>query len=296
VQHKTTLVEATELFVMDGKAQGFTDSTVTTYTDQMRRLLRWCAAAELTHLHEFTHNHIKRYFAHEIDRGMSNHYVHGTARGVRAFCNFCARDGLVDVNPFDKVKMPRLEQKILPALTDDETRRILSVCDNDRDRAIVLFLLDSGVRANELCNLNIEDMDMDTGAVSVRQGKGRKDRTVHIGARTRKQVKRYLIERGSPRADHAPLFASQREGTRLTYSGLAQILRRTRQTANVPDATAHAFRRTFAITCLRNGMNIYVLARLMGHADIQVLRKYLPLVEQDLQDAHQKHGPVDRMK
>ena len=178
MQNKTTLEDAAELFILDGQAQRFTDSTIAFYRYRMRYLLRWCAAANLTHLHELTHIQIKRYIAQEIDRGMSSHYVHSTARAVRTFCNFCVRDGLLDVSPFDKVKMPRTDNKKVPALTASEIRRILSACDNARDRAVVLFLLDSGVRAQELCNLNIEDMDTDTGAVDVHQGKGRKDRGV----------------------------------------------------------------------------------------------------------------------
>lgn len=248
MQHRFTVSEAIELHVIDCQAQRFTKDTLRFYRGRLRLLSRWCNSASIIHIDELSHIHLRKFLAGEAERGMSACYVHGTARAIRAFLNFCVKDELIESSPFDKVKMPRFEDKILPALTNDEIARLLKACENARDRAIVLFLLDSGVRANELCNLNVGDMDTVTGAVSVRQGKQQKDRTTHIGARTRKQVKRYLMERGSP-VEQRPLFVSRRD-TRLSYSGLAQSLQRVREIADVPNASAHAFRRTFAITCL----------------------------------------------
>lgn len=81
----------------------------------------------------------------------------------------------------------------------------------------------------------------------------------------------------------------------LGQSGLMQLVRELGQRAGVSPCTCHTFRRTFALTCLRNGMNVYVLAKLMGHSDIAVLRQYLALVEDDLKAAHQKYGPADNL-
>ncbi|NLF02023.1 MAG: site-specific integrase, partial [Anaerolineales bacterium] len=59
--------------------------------------------------------------------------------------------------------------------------------------------------------------------------------------------------------------------------------------------TLHSFRRAFALACLRNGIDVYSLQRLMGHADLSVLRRYLAQTEADLQQAHAQGGPVDRL-
>ena len=221
--------------------------------------------------------------------------MHGHARAIRAWLKFCVRDELIDTNPFDKVRMPRLPKKILPALTPEEVRTVLDACGYERDRVMLLFFLDSGVRAQELCNLDVGDVDMRTGTVSVRQGKGSKDRTTHIGAKTRKALLRYLVARGDRDKPTRPLFVSLKDGQRLTYSGAAQALRTLRQAAGVKNLTAHALRRTFAVSCLRAGMSVYVLARLMGHADIEVLRNYLPLTDDDTAAGHAAAGPVDNL-
>ena len=73
------------------------------------------------------------------------------------------------------------------------------------------------------------------------------------------------------------------------------MLKRLGVKARVEHCHPHTFRRTFALWSLRSGMNIYALQQIMGHSDLQVLRQYLALVEDDLHDAHQKHGAVDNM-
>jgi site-specific recombinase XerD len=150
------------------------------------------------------------------------------------------------------------------------------------------------VRASELIALNVGDIDLKSGVVTIKLGKGQKERTTYVGAVTRKQLKRYFAARGVLKA-HTPAFVADKSGDRLSLSGLVQLMDRLRTRSKIATCTCHTFRRTFAIMCLRNGMNIYVLARLMGHADISILRQYLALVENDLQDAHARYGAVDSL-
>ncbi len=292
-QQRLSLKDALELFYLDCEARQFTPHTLRFYHQRLGLFADWCAAHDAAKLRALDATHIRAFLAELHGRKLSSAYIHAFARAVRTFCNFCVRDELLTVSPFARVKMPRLQKKILPALTPVEVRRILAVCASDRDQAIVLTLLDSGLRASELCALDLDDVDWQTGALFVRNGKGQKDRVSYIGPATRKRVVRYVrLERES---EDDALFVSQRGGGRLTYYGLAQLLRRLRKAATVPKLTAHAMRRTFALNALRAGMNIFVLAKLMGHADLTVLRQYLQLVEDDLQDAHKRAAVVENM-
>ncbi len=163
----------------------------------------------------------------------------------------------------------------------------------DRDRAIVLTLLDTGCRAAEFVLLNVGDVNLATGTAVVRQGKGNKPRTVFIGAKTRREVQRYLRHRGDL-APSDPLWATD-EGGRLTVVGLRQIMRRRAERIGLPEPGLHTFRRAFAIACLRNGVDVISLQRLLGHADLSVIRRYLVQTEVDLAQAHQKGSPVDNL-
>jgi site-specific recombinase XerC len=140
--------------------------------------------------------------------------------------------------------MPRLEKSIPAAFTAGKIQAILRSCTYERDKALCLFLLDFGVQTGELCALSVSDVDLRSGVVTVQMGKGQKARTTYIGAHTRKEMRRYFAKRGTLKPD-TPAFVSMADGSRLTLDGLVQLMGR-----------------------LRNDLNIYVLARLMGHADI----------------------------
>ncbi len=158
-----------------------------------------------------------------------------------------------------------------------------------RNAAILLFLLDTGVRANELCNVDLADLDRMVRSVAIKKGKGGKSRTIYLGKRTRRFLRKYLKKR----KDDFPALWVSRIKTRLRYEGLKEILKRRAKDANVQSPSAHDFRRAFALESLRNGIDVYSLQRLMGHADLQVLRRYLAQTNEDIRIAHGKTSPID---
>ena len=289
-----TFDDAYEMFMLDCEARRLTPATRQFYRSKLVIFFRWCIDNGVQDIDSLTAHSIRKFFVYLQHRDLSGQYQHNHARSIRAFLNFCVRDELLEKSPFAKVQMPRVEKKVLSALDAKDIHALLRHCLNERDRAICLLLLDSGVRASELVALNVGHVDVGTGVVTVHCGKGQKGRITYIGATTRKHLLRYLHRRGEVRAD-MPLIVSLNTGARLTVWGLVQVMDRLRKRAGVQECTCHTFRRTFALNCLRNGMNIYVLARLMGHVDITVLRQYLPLVESDLQEAHRRFGAVDHL-
>lgn len=288
-----TLHDSLDIFLLDCESRRLTKSTRQFYKAKLSVFIAWCDSEGIQDLGKLGAHDIRRFLVHIQRRELSSQYQHNLARAIRAFLAFCVRDELIEKSPFARVQMPRLEKKILQAFSTPDIQRILRQCTTDRDRALCLFLLDSGVRASELIALTVDDVNVETGEVWVRAGKGQKQRTSYIGVKTRKQLKRYLAKRNET-SGQAPLFASEHNGESLTISGMVQLMNRLRTRSDVPTCTCHTFRRTFALTCLRNGMNIYVLARLMGHSDIVVLRQYLALVEADLRKAHNDFGVVDK--
>jgi len=114
---------------------------------------------------------------------------------------------------------------------------------------------------------------------------------VYLSKKTRLALRKYVQIVGVPQGG---LFISK-EGSRLTYSGLRMLLRRRSNKAGVVYQSPHSFRRLFALTMLRNGTDIFSLQLLMGHADLQVLRRYLKQVSTDLQEAHLKASPVSNL-
>ena len=285
------LSDSKELFLLDCKARRLARSTLSFYTHRLQTFIDWCVTQDITLLADVDSTLIKRFLVYCQEQEFGEQYQHGLARSIRSFLNYCVRDGLIKQAP--KFPMPRLPKKVIPALTPDDVRKILRACTTARDKAIVLTLYDTGIRASELIALTIADLDFGVGAITVRHGKGNKWRIVPIGSRARKQIRKYLLERPDAKPTEA-LFQSNRK-RHLGLDGLIQVMGRLKAVTGIEHCTCHSFRRTFAITCLRNGMNVHILARIMGHADIATLRHYLDIAESDLHNAHSKAGPGDRM-
>lgn len=127
----------------------------------------------------------------------------------------------------------------------------------------------------------------------IREGKGSKSRVTFLGAKSRRELLRYLRRREDV-APNAPLWVTVK-GTRLTYWGLRQVVRRRAEKAGIDMPSMHSFKRALAILCLRNGVDIYSLQKLMGHSDLTLLRRYLNQTEDDLRQAHRKAGSVDNL-
>jgi integrase/recombinase XerD len=239
-QGATTIQDAFELFLLDIQARGLAASSLIFYKVKVAPFLCWCEGQQLEQLPALTSVHIRKFLVHLQQQTYSNRYCFNIAKAVQTFLNYCVKDELLAKSPFDKVKPPKLEKRIPPAFSLIEIKQIFKACSNARDQAICCFLLDSGLRASELLTLNGEDVDLQTGVVTVRHCKGGKDRIAHIGAKMRKLMRRYYMDRGSPKAKEA-IFISLTSGERLTFFGLAQLMERLGKASRVPICTCHTF-------------------------------------------------------
>lgn len=269
--------DALDLFLLDCQIRRLTTATIAFYKDKASRFVGWLADAGATQLEDVTSTHIKKYMVSLQERGLTDHSQHDYARVVRTFFAYCVRDELLRESPFAKIKMPKVAEDLPVVLTDDEIRTVLQTVELQRNLMIVHFILDSGVRAAELLALNIGDVDMQTGMVTVRLGKGQKSRLTSIGATTRKGIRRYFLTRRRTGPDD-PLLVSEGGGNnRLAYQGLMSAFRIMQQESGVEKLTAHTLRRTMATKSLENGLDAYIVARLLGHADMQMLNRYVRL-------------------
>jgi integrase/recombinase XerD len=130
-----------------------------------------------------------------------------------------------------------------------------------------------------------------TGAIFIEHGKGYKARTAFIGQKSRRLVKPHLKQRQEKR----PALWVTWEGTRLCYNGLVSLIRGLSIKTKVKRPGIHDFRRAFALNMLRDTVDVYILAALTGHSDLAVLRRYLAITKADIQEAHRKPSPGDKL-
>lgn len=289
-------------FILSRQAMRCTPKTLAHYTYTLSAFIDWLKAQGVRDVADITPTHVRAYLVHLQTRGLKDTTQHAHARGIRTWLNWLVAEGDLDASPMRKVAMPRLEKRIPPPFTPEEVQALLAACDRKtvlgaRNYALCLVLLDSGLRASEVVSLKVGDIDPRTGLATV-MGKGRKMRQVVLGAKARGAILKMLGHRPEVRQGDPLWLAYNNRGEpvgRLTTHGLQVTLRRLGRKAGVVPCGPHRFRRTFALWCLRNGMDIETLRLLMGHSSLAVLQRYLALAGEDLQRAHAAHSPVDRL-
>jgi integrase/recombinase XerD len=288
------LESAVKSFFLDRAAKRLAKTTIAWYEQYIAALVDWLKEAGITDPAQVTANHIRAYLVDVQGRDLSATSIHHHASAARAFFNFCAEDELIPVSPMRKVAMPRLPKEILPAFAESDIRALLGACDNPRDNAIILCLLDTGCRLEEFISLTIGNVDIATGTVTIKGGKGGKDRVVFLGKDSRRALRRSLATRRDTKPT-SPLWTIEGGTSALTRHGFQKLLWRLGQRAGVENCHAHTFRRSFALWSLKSGMDIYSLQRIMGHSSLEMLKRYLALSDEDLQHAHAQHGAVDSL-
>jgi integrase/recombinase XerD len=287
-----TIQECAKLYLDEMKTRALAKSTLKIYSLRLGVLERYLDAKSIKLIDKVTTDVLKRFFQDKRDRGIRPHTIASEMKFVRAWLNYLLEIEVISQSPFDKIVIPRLPKLQKKCYTIEEIKKMLSVAD-DREQLVILLLVDTGVRSTEFCNINAGDIDLANGTVTVRQGKGAKDRTTFIGAQTRKHLIRYWRKHGKPDAGE-PLVKSQRtRDGRLTKSGMRSIVKSISEKAGIEGCNVKKFRRTFAQWSLANDMDLRSIQLLMGHSDIKTTVEYLGDNVHDLKRKHDKFGPID---
>ena len=272
-------------FILSKQAMNCTPVTIRFYRFTAGAFLSWCEAQGITSPEEVTARHVRQYLARLIDANKKDTTVHANARAIRTLLRFWHAENYMSV--LIKFSMPKLEKKRLPVLTVEQLKQVLSVC-NKRDKALVMFMVDSGLRRAEVCKLNWNDIDMTSGLVIVKMGKGRKDRVSAIGARTR----RALLAYRRTLADRDGVLFQTEKGGRFSGNGIMMLFRRLSKKSGIY-ITAHSLRRTFTILALRAGMSPLHLQNLGGWTSLDMVEHYAQMIDEDLLQEHKAHSPID---
>jgi site-specific recombinase XerD len=276
-------------FILAKRSILVTEGTIKFYGYTLLKFLKWLEDSGTTNPNEHHARHVRGFLAILTAEGKADSYLHGNARAIKTFVRFLYNDGYIDKEI--KFDMPPVRVKVLPVLNENELNIAISHCKSLRDKVIVLFLVDTGLRRAECCSLTWGNVDLKSGVVSLERGKGHKPRSVVIGKETRKLLNKYMNEI-KPEDDNAPLFLVK-GGKGMTPGGLRSILLRLSNRCGL-HITPHALRRTFATLALRAGMNPLHLQALLGHTTLEMTRRYIQMLDEDLIKAHNAYSPIDK--
>ena len=232
--------------------------------------------------------------------------------GLSALWTWAVNEELVATNIVHRVERAKPEKRAVEPFTEEDIRKLLSVIsksraytrpgktetthtipNTDRNRAIILLLLDTGIRSSELCGLKINQTDLKNRRIRV-MGKGSKERWVPFCARTAQAIWKYLATRKDEPANNY-LFITT-EGGPMDPDRMLKLLWGIGERAEVEDVHPHRFRHTFAINFLRNGGDPWSLQMMLGHSTMEMVKTYLSIAQADLDERHKLASPVDNLK
>jgi integrase/recombinase XerD len=275
-------------FVQAKQAAHYSPNTIADYQHTYRRLLEW-----LDHDPEpgqVSPDDIRAFLA-AMPVGPKTALNYHT--GLSSLWQWMTDSGYVPINIIRAVERPRINQPEVRPYSRGQMDAILEAASHStmaaRDIAIVLLLLDTGIRASELCNLQMRDLSLPDRQVLVVSGKGKKGRLLYYSEPTRQALAAYIPS--GRRLPTLPVIATD-TGRAMSRDTLRLMLGRLGDRAGVYGVGCHRFRHTFAIEFLRNGGNIYALQRALGHSTLDMCKRYLMFVQADIQLSMTTASPV----
>lgn len=292
------------------KERNFSKATVDDYALTFRRLVEFLSTRQ--EFEAITSHQIKLFLNYtQSDRNLSQKSLANVWIALSSLWTWAEKELKIEHALRGKVERPKFRRAVIEPYTQIEVQAILQACGQTktwrsragraarserptaaRDRAIIITLVDTGLRASELCALKLEDYNSTTGRIFVAKGKGAKQRIVFASKSARKAIWRYMVGRPDAK-DSEPLFATRR----LTHLGRDELRKMIQICANrggVANANVHRFRHTFAINFLRNGGGQLQLQEMLGHEQMETIRIYARLAEVDLSQAQAIASPADK--
>lgn len=305
MKQEVTLSQAIQGYMLNMDARRLSSHTVADYTNTFRKFSAFIGPD--FPIAAITIEHVEAFLAlQEVSqKTLLNYHT-----GLSALWTWALKQAppLATRHILQELQRPKPEKRAIVPFTEAEVRAMMEVLDKSRaytrpgkqecrnslpngvrNRMVILLLLDTGIRADELCQLKIRDVDMPNKRITV-MGKGKKERAIPLDARTAQAIWRYLATRPDSRPDD-PLVVTQTDN-RVDRHRLRRLLEDIGERAQVPNVHPHRFRHTFAINFLRNGGDILTLQRILGHATVQMVNTYLALAQVDVDAAHRRASPV----
>lgn len=248
--------------LVEGKAE----STIEAYTSRIKHMYN----TSHINLKDMGPYDIRFYIALCKNNGCSNRTLEGIRSYIVAFYKWMFIEGFVERNPCDPIKPIKYKSEIKKSFSELDIEKIRSSCNNPKERALVEFLLSTGVRVSELEQMNVTDVDFMNNSVHVKHGKGDKERITYMSPVAAYYLSRYL----ETRKDSDPELFKSNKG-RLQSGGIRWILSELGQRSCVENVHPHRFRRTFATGLNTKGMAIQNIQHLLGHTKIDTTMIYV---------------------
>lgn len=287
--------------------KGLATNSVAAYRRDLRSFARFCKTAGIDALQAGTaeitlYLEAAREGLPPFEQPLARASVARALVAVRSCYRFLVREGIADTDPTAKIGALSRGRSIPKAIPLEDIERLIDAPPDSllgvRDRAILEVLYGAGLRISELVGLDVDDVDLEAGNISVRSGKGSKGRVVPTGGHARRAISSYLqrtrpalagrAQRGTTRG---ALFLNARGG-RLSRQGCWKILKGYAGGAGLGEKVSpHTLRHSFATHMLDRGADIRVVQELLGHASLSTTQVYTLVSDRRLKEVYLASHP-----
>jgi|GEM_PF-3066766 len=298
IKEKITDEEAFEKFERDCNIRNLRPATIRYYKNEIASFMNSLEEMGLKkQLTELTQKEIEDVILH-LKIQIKIVSINTRIRALKSFFNFLHKNKLIKKNPMSNIKQLRDRQRIMETLDDKEIEMIAKVIKKQksfvgvRDLTIFIMMLDTGIRLSELAGIEIDDI---TGnKLIVKKTKNLLERTVFLSKKTQDQLQTYLKLRG--KLDTNYLFVNV-DNEPLKSRGIQNRFAKYKDECNIrKQFSPHILRHTYAKRSVMQGMDAFTLAKLLGHSDITVTKRYVSLFGSDLEEQAKKFNTLGRLK
>jgi len=302
IRDTPSLSSVVETYLHSCEVEGKTARTVQAYRETLGQFLGAALVNRFPkNVAKIKSTHVYAFLGDVKDRGVSSGTQHRRFRETRAFFSWCERMDLIVNHPFKGIPNVRTDTKVIKPFTKSDIDKLLKCCDPAteyglRFRAIILLLLDTGIRRAELEGLDIDDVDLDLGRAFIRHGKGRKQRVVPFSSEPARIIGEYINRYRTETP--GPLFLRIDRGSgRSPFNKyhLGTLFQRLGSEAGV-HANPHRFRHTFATWAIQAGAREIDVQYLLGHSTAVMTRRYASTYDASMAaNRHQEFSPVSQL-
>ena len=259
------------------RAERRSPATLKVYGDGVRRFLRYCEAEQVpARLDRPT---VNAFIAHLLDTGAQAATARSRQLALKRFAAWGVEEEELPRNELLGLRAPRLDHKVIEPLSDVQITAMIRVCAgrdlrDRRDEALIRLMAETGMRAGEAAALKVGDLDLQSGTVIVRRGKGGRGRSVPFGPQSAKAIDRYLRVRRSHRLALSEALWLGDRGKPFAYDGLHKALKARAQAAGVEGFHPHLLRHTAAHRWLAAGGSEGGLMAVAGWTRPDMLLRY----------------------
>lgn len=273
-------------------------NTEVSYERDLKKMMRYFEGEQhITEVSRITETNLNSYMLYLENRHFAPSTVSRSVASMRAFFQYLTRERVIDKDPSEHLKPPKVEKKMPEVLTVREVDLLLAQPSQEtpkgiRDKAMLELLYATGIRVSELIHLTWPDVNLSMGYITCRERD--KERVIPFGSIARRALHHYL-------ADARKVFVGDQEtevlftncsGKPMSRQGFWKILKGYAASAGIEkDITPHTLRHSFAAHLIQNGADVRSVQEMMGHSDISTTQMYVNMNVYKIRDVYAKTHP-----